>query len=82
MKRCFGLDERIIDHDWKHLSQHRSIREPHEPMPMLRELLQYLATPGLEKTWLLLDIKVSSLDVLIFPPDRTLTLITVDRQRP
>lgn len=27
-------------------------------MPRLLDLLQFLATPGLEDTWLLLDIKV------------------------
>ena len=27
-------------------------------MPRLRDLLQFLASPGLEDTWLLLDIKV------------------------
>jgi hypothetical protein len=27
-------------------------------MPRLKDLLQYLATPGLEDIWLLLDIKV------------------------
>lgn len=58
MKRCFGKDEKIIDCDWEHLSKERTLREPHEPMPTLKELLEYMATPGLEKIWLLIDIKV------------------------
>lgn len=58
MKRCFGRDERIRDCDWKHLSEQRTIREPHEPMPRLKELLAYMTTPGLEHIWLLVDIKV------------------------
>jgi len=36
----------------------RTLREPHVPPPRLDELLQFLVTPGLEKIWLLLDIKV------------------------
>lgn len=58
MKRCFGKDEKIIDYTWEHLRKERTLREPHEPMPTLKELLKYMVTPGLEKTWLLLDIKV------------------------
>jgi hypothetical protein len=33
-------------------------------MPRLKELLEYLATPGLEDLWVLLDIKVLQLIVL------------------
>ena len=58
MKRCFGKDDKIIDCTWEYLSKQRTLREPHEPMPTLRELLEYMVNPGLEKTWLLLDIKV------------------------
>lgn len=36
----------------------RTLRAPHERMPRLRDVLEYLATPGLEDIWLLLDIKV------------------------
>ncbi len=36
----------------------RTLKEPHEPMPRLKDLLEYLATPGLEDIWVLLDIKV------------------------
>ena len=58
MKRCFGKEERIIDCDWNYLSQQRTLKAPHEPMPRLKDLLGYLASPGLEATWVLLDIKV------------------------
>ena len=59
MKRCFGVNRYIIDSDWEYLSSLRTIQEPHERMPRLADLLEYLASPGLqENIWLLLDIKV------------------------
>ena len=58
MKRCYGKDVKIRDHDWEYLSQQRTIRAPHEQMPRLQDLLEYLAKPGSENIWLLLDIKV------------------------
>jgi len=48
----------VIDCSWDQLSKLRTLRVPHEPMPRLLELLQYLNKPGLEDIWLLLDIKV------------------------
>lgn len=36
-------------------------------MPRLLDLLHFLATPGLEETWLLLDIKVQT---ILFPLGR------------
>lgn len=60
LKRCFGKDEKIIDCDWDYISQQRTIKTPHEQMPRLQDLLEYLSSPGLEYIWLLLDIKVSS----------------------
>ncbi|KAI9678049.1 MAG: hypothetical protein M1817_005993 [Caeruleum heppii] len=60
LKRCFGKEEKIINCDWKYLSTLRTLRAPHEPMPRLQELLEYLATPGLERIWLLLDIKIDN----------------------
>jgi len=60
LKRCFGKPDKIIDCDWKELSQLRTLKEPHEPMPRLVELLEFLAKPGMEDIWLLLDIKVCS----------------------
>lgn len=34
--------------------------EPHEPMPRLAELLEYLALPEQQNIWLLLDIKIDN----------------------
>ena len=58
MKRCFGVDRRVVDCDWQYLSSLRTLAEPHEPMARLIDLLTYLAAPGQEHIWLLLDIKV------------------------
>ncbi|KAE9977230.1 hypothetical protein BLS_001561 [Venturia inaequalis] len=60
LKRCFGKPEKIIDCDWEYIQSLRTIAEPHVPMPRLKELLEYLATPGLEDLWLLLDIKLDN----------------------
>ena len=58
LKRCFGKDEKIKDCTWEYISQQRTLAAPHEPMPRLKDLLEFLASPGMEKVWLLLDIKV------------------------
>jgi hypothetical protein len=58
LKRCFGKDEKIVDCDWSYLKTLRTLKEPHEAMPRLKDLLEYLAEPGLEDIWVLLDIKV------------------------
>ena len=58
MKRCFGRDEKLIDCDWEFLSKLKTLKAPHESMPRLVDLLEYVASPGLEDIWLLLDIKV------------------------
>ncbi|KIW14438.1 hypothetical protein PV08_07222 [Exophiala spinifera] len=60
LKRCFGQQEKIIDCDWDYLSGLRTVQEPHEPMPRLVDLLEYVAQPGLEHIWLLFDIKVDN----------------------
>ncbi|KAG7009848.1 GPI biosynthesis protein [Physcia stellaris] len=60
LKRCFGKDETISDCDWDYLSQQRTLRAPHQPMPRLQDLLEYLAKPGSEHIWLLLDIKITN----------------------
>ena len=60
LKRCFGVDKKIIDCDWSELSQLRTLREPHEPMPRLSELLEYMARAENEHIWLLLDIKIDN----------------------
>ncbi|KAM0796516.1 PLC-like phosphodiesterase [Usnea florida] len=60
LKRCFGKDEKIIDCTWEYVSQQRTLAAPHEPMPRLKDLLEYLACPGMERVWLLLDIKLDN----------------------
>ncbi|KAI1389846.1 PLC-like phosphodiesterase [Hypoxylon trugodes] len=57
LKRCFGQDSRVRDHDWSYLSTLRTVREPPQPMPRLLDLLEYLNEPGLEDIWVMLDIK-------------------------
>ncbi|KAJ9156681.1 PLC-like phosphodiesterase [Pleurostoma richardsiae] len=57
LKRCFGEKTLIKDCDWSYLSTLRTLRAPHESMPRLVDLLEYLAQPGLEDIWVLLDIK-------------------------
>ncbi|OAL48962.1 tubulin nucleotide-binding domain-like protein [Pyrenochaeta sp. DS3sAY3a] len=60
LKRCFGREEKIIDCDYEFLSKVRTLKAPHEPMPRLVDLLEYLAQPGLEDIWVLLDIKLDN----------------------
>ncbi|KAI9813452.1 MAG: hypothetical protein M1827_004127 [Pycnora praestabilis] len=60
LKRCFGKDEKIIDCDWDYISTLRTLKVPHESMPRLKDLLEYIASPGLEHIWLLLDIKLDN----------------------
>lgn len=50
----------MIDCDWEYLSTLRTLAEPHEPLPRLSDLLEYMAEPGNEHVWVLLDIKVRS----------------------
>ncbi|KAI9694841.1 MAG: gamma-tubulin [Bathelium mastoideum] len=58
LKRCFGKDHNIIDCDWKYLSTLKTLKEPHEPMPRLLDLLAFLKKPAYQDLWVLLDIKV------------------------
>lgn len=58
LKRCFGLQDKIIDCEWNFLETLYTLKEPGEKMPRLKDLLEYLATPGLENIWVLLDLKV------------------------
>ncbi|KAL9042147.1 MAG: hypothetical protein Q9214_003871, partial [Letrouitia sp. 1 TL-2023] len=60
LKRCFGKDDKIIDREWSYVREQRTLRPPHEPMPRLNDLLEYLASPTLENIWLLLDIKIDN----------------------
>ncbi|KPM43082.1 hypothetical protein AK830_g3454 [Neonectria ditissima] len=58
LKRCYGVDRKIADCDWEYLKTLRTVRQPAEPMPRLKDLLEWLAMPRLEKIWVLLDIKI------------------------
>jgi len=58
LKRCFGKKDMIKDCDWSYLKTLRTLKEPHQPMPRLKDLLEYLASPEREHIWILLDIKV------------------------
>jgi hypothetical protein len=60
LKRCYGVDKRISECNWDYLSSLQSVREPKQPLPRLSDLLEWLAAPGREEIWLLLDIKVRS----------------------
>lgn len=70
MERCFGVDKKINECDSEYLASLRTLKEPHEALPTLKELLEYLATPGLEKIWILLDVKVL-VTVLLAHPGRS-----------
>ncbi|KAL7942201.1 PLC-like phosphodiesterase [Trichoderma barbatum] len=59
LKRCFGVDLLIKDCNWSYLSSLRTLKEPHEPLPRLVDLLEYLVSgPETDKIWVLLDIKI------------------------
>ncbi|KAF2028657.1 tubulin-domain-containing protein [Setomelanomma holmii] len=60
LKRCFGRDEKLIGCDYEFVSKLRTLKEPHEAMPRLADLLEYMAQPGLEEIWVLLDIKLDN----------------------
>lgn len=60
LKRCFGREEKVIDCDWEYIKTLRTLKEPQEQMPRLKDLLKYLASPGVENVWLLLDIKLDN----------------------
>ncbi|KAI0885581.1 PLC-like phosphodiesterase [Annulohypoxylon maeteangense] len=57
LKRCFGEDSKVRDHEWRYLSTLRTIRKPEQSMPRLVDLLEYLNQPGVEHVWIMLDIK-------------------------
>ncbi|KAL1960560.1 hypothetical protein VTO42DRAFT_7139 [Malbranchea cinnamomea] len=60
LKRCFGINKRVIDCDWEYLSTLRTLQAPHEPMATLVQLLEYLAVPENTGIWVLLDIKIDN----------------------
>lgn len=58
LKRCFGIEARIRECSWEYLSTLRTEAEPHEPMPRLKDFLQWLVQPEMQDIWVVLDIKV------------------------
>ena len=60
LKRCFDRPEKIIECDWEFVKKQRTIKEPRSPMPRLKDLLEYVASPELEEIWVLLDIKLDN----------------------
>ncbi|KAF1359797.1 tubulin-domain-containing protein [Lizonia empirigonia] len=60
LKRCFGRKEKLIHCDYEFVSKLKTLKEPHESMPRLADLLEYLAQPGLEEIWVMLDIKLDN----------------------
>ncbi|KAF2758358.1 PLC-like phosphodiesterase [Pseudovirgaria hyperparasitica] len=60
LQRCFGQPDKIITRDWSYLSTLRTLAAPHESMPRLKDLLEYLTQPGCEHIWVLLDVKVDN----------------------
>lgn len=68
--RCYGIKKKVADCDWEYLRTLRTLQAPHEPMPRLVDVLEYLRQPGRDNLWIVLDIKVAKL----FTPTRTLSL--------
>ncbi|KAJ5921626.1 hypothetical protein N7454_009100 [Penicillium verhagenii] len=60
LQRCFGIKKRVSDCDWDYLKTLRTLQAPHEPMPRLLDVLEYLRQPGRESIWVLLDIKLQN----------------------
>jgi len=60
LRRCFGKEGKILNFDWDYLKGLRCLKDPHEGMPRLLDLLEYLASPALDGIWLLLDIKADN----------------------
>lgn len=57
MKRCFGVEKKIIDCDYSYIQTLRTLKEPHLPLPSLKEVVEYVRDKDI---WLLLDIKVDN----------------------
>jgi phosphatidylglycerol phospholipase C len=58
LQRCFGVKKKVNECDWEYLETLRTVQAPHEPMPRLLDVLEYLRQPGREHIWVMLDIKV------------------------
>lgn len=70
LERCFGVKKAVSECDWAYLQTLETVQEPRCRIPRLADLLEYLARPGLEHVWVLLDIKVR-LQSLLLPSTTT-----------
>lgn len=59
LKRCFGVSKNVSHCDWEYLQNVTMLDEPHERVPKLTDLLEFLAQPENEQLWAFLDVKVS-----------------------
>ncbi|KAF2140667.1 uncharacterized protein K452DRAFT_288763 [Aplosporella prunicola CBS 121167] len=83
LKRCFGRPEKVLDCDWEYVATLRTLEEPHAPMARLTDLLAYLAQPGLEHIWVLLDIKKdNNLDQVMRLIAETIAAVPASPERP
>ena len=57
MKRCFGIDKKIIDCEYSYIKTLRTVKQPHLPLPTLKEVVEFVRD---RDVWLLLDIKVDN----------------------
>ncbi|GAM83562.1 hypothetical protein ANO11243_015500 [Dothideomycetidae sp. 11243] len=60
LARCFGRQDKLVDCDWSLIQTLSTVAQPTQNMPRLIDLLEYLAQPGLEELWVLLDIKLDN----------------------
>ncbi|PUU78487.1 PLC-like phosphodiesterase [Tuber borchii] len=60
LKRCFGVEGKLIDYDYSYLKTLRTLEAPHVPMPTLKEVLEFMCQPAVLDMWLLLDIKADN----------------------
>lgn len=52
------MDKAVRDCDWEYLSTLETLKEPRQHMCRLSDVLEFLAEPGNESIWMLLDIKI------------------------
>ncbi|CAI7572618.1 unnamed protein product [Penicillium palitans] len=60
LMRCYGIKKKVADCDWEYLRTLRTLQAPHEPMPRLVDVLEYLRQPGRDNLWIVLDIKLTN----------------------
>ncbi|CAJ2502713.1 Uu.00g101070.m01.CDS01 [Anthostomella pinea] len=58
LARCYGDEAKVCERDWDYLKTLRTLRRPEQPLPRFSDLLEYLAKPGLEGVWVMLDVKM------------------------